>query len=490
VTTARRAVRASHAHAHFGRGWTLPRLVLGTAGLLIPAVDGLCAQGRPEAPITPVGLIGTVTDAATLSVLGLAAASDGNGSPLSARNDLWFGVTQPLARLGRVRVTALASGTTGVRDAAGRSGAMHGLATVRARARFGDQHVWSAVSYGRGTLDGEVTASTMAAMGMMGASAAAIPFGRAGADTTISRRVDLGQMGRAEAGLLTTQGGVVLAFGVAMERATRVTTQTLRIETPESGIDPMFDGAARIVTNRTMRSLQRRDVATGLASAGFQTGATQWLVSVTAPVATWVSSDALSPNPRPLPTVASVAMVRPLTGWLSLVGAAASNTATMDGGSLREAVRGRADRAFSPVVAVGLRLSRLPWRSSDGTPSGILAFETRTLGAVDAMSLEALTMETAIAAGPSSADTLRVVLLIDAPRAESVELMGDATSWAVTPMRRTTSGRWRAELKLAPGMHRVIVRADGGKWTAPPGLPVGNDDYGEPVGLLQIRGRL
>ena len=464
-------------------------MLLGSAGFLIPTVDGLVAQGRPDAPIAPVGIIGGVTDAATLSVLGLAAASDGQGAPLSARNDLWIGITQPVARVGRVRLTALASGTAGGRDPVGRGGAMHGLATLRARARFGNQHVWSAVSYGRGSLDGDVGTSPMDAMGLMGASAA-IPFGRVGADTTISRRVDLGQVGRAEAGLLTTQGGVVLAFGVAMERATRVTTQTLRIETPEAGVDPMFDGAARIVTNRTIRSLQRRDVATGLASAGFQTGATQWLVSVTAPVATWISSDALGPNPRPVPTVASVAMVRPITGWLSLVGAAASNTATMDGGSLREAVRERADRAFSPVVAVGLRLSRLPWRTSDGTPNGILAFETRTLGAVDAMSVEALSTEPAGASGSSAVDTLRVVLLIDAPRAESVELMGDATSWSVTPMRRTTSGRWRAELKLSPGMHRVIVRADGGKWTAPPGLPVGNDDYGEPVGLIQIRGRL
>jgi len=66
-------------------------------------------------------------------------------------------------------------------------------------------------------------------------------------------------------------------------------------------------------------------------------------------------------------------------------------------------------------------------------------------------------------------------------------LMGDATSWTVTQMRRHPSGRWRAELKLAPGMHRLIVRSDGGKWVAPPGLPVGNDDYGTPVGMVLIK---
>jgi 1,4-alpha-glucan branching enzyme len=84
-------------------------------------------------------------------------------------------------------------------------------------------------------------------------------------------------------------------------------------------------------------------------------------------------------------------------------------------------------------------------------------------------------------------DTLRVVLLVDAPRAESVELMGDATQWSVTRLRRLPNGRWRAELKLPPGAHRVAVRADGGAWIAPPGLPIGNDEFGSPVGLLIVR---
>jgi hypothetical protein len=224
-----------------------------------------------------------------------------------------------------------------------------------------------------------------------------------------------------------------------------------------------------------------------MASVGFQAGAAQWLVSVTAPVASWISSDALAPTPASVPTVASVAVVKPVNAWLSLVGAAASNAATIDGGALRDAVQDRQGRRYAPVVAVGVRLSRLPWSDGDGTPSGILAFETRTLGAVDAASLSAIDASDASDAG-SVNDTLRVVLLIDAPRAESVELMGDATAWSVTRMRRTSHGRWRAELQLAPGMHRITVRADGGKWIAPPGLPIGNDDYGEPVGLIHIKG--
>jgi 1,4-alpha-glucan branching enzyme len=84
---------------------------------------------------------------------------------------------------------------------------------------------------------------------------------------------------------------------------------------------------------------------------------------------------------------------------------------------------------------------------------------------------------------------VRVELVIDAPRAGSVELMGDATEWTVTHLARLRDGRWRTELRLPPGVHRIAVRSDGGPWMAPPGLPTGNDDFGTPVGLIILRGR-
>jgi hypothetical protein len=53
-------------------------------------------------------------------------------------------------------------------------------------------------------------------------------------------------------------------------------------------------------------------------------------------------------------------------------------------------------------------------------------------------------------------------------------------------MTRVSKGRWRAELRLTPGVHRIAIRADRGKWMAPPSLPVGNDDYGTPVGMMVV----
>lgn len=438
------------------------------------------AQVRGDAPIAPAATIGPVTDASTLSVLGMAALPDGTGNALTQRNDLWLGATQPLGRIGRVRLSALGTGNWRVPQGVGTDGQLEGTLALRARARVGEQRIWSAISYGHASVNGANPTADILVNAMPPMSAGGLDL-RA-ADTTVSRRVDVGAISRAEAGVMTNVSGMEFSFGFSVERATRTTTQTLTIDEPDAITMPTVGGATRLVSNRTTRSLQRRDIATGIASLGFNTGPTTWLVSVTSPVATWISSDALAPKPSMLPTVASLAVVQPVTAWLSLVGAAATNAATVGGTALRDELDNHRARSFAPVLAIGVRISRLPFRGTDGTPGGILAFETRTLGAVDSLSVEQ-------GVSAPDGDTLRVVLLIDAPRAESVELMGDATEWTITQMRRATNGRWRAELKLAPGMHRITVRADGGAWIAPPGLPMGNDDYGSPVGMITVRGK-
>jgi hypothetical protein len=445
------------------------------------SAEQLRAQVRGDAPMAPASTIGPVTDASTFSVLGIASLPDGNGNSLAQRNDLWFGATQPVGRLGRIRLALLGSGNVHFTDGVTGHAQAQGVLSVRARARLGEQRLWSAVSYGRSSVNGQPGTNPFGSSlaRLMAPSIAADPLI---GDTTITRRIDVGQLARAEGGMVTTYLGVDFAFGLSFERATRVTTQTFTVDVPRPMVN-VPTGAGRLTNSSTLRTVQRRDLATGIASAGFNTGQAQWLLSVTAPVARWITSDALAPTPQTVPTVASVAVVQPVTGWLSLVGAAATNGATVGGAMLRDELRNRS--AFSPMVALGVRISRLPWRDNDGTPGGILAFEARTLGVVDSASIETGRPDDALLA--TVRDTLRVVLLIDAPKAESVELMGDATQWSITPMRRLQNGRWRAELKLSPGMHRIVVRADGGQWIAPPGLPIGNDEYGSPVGMVLVR---
>ena len=446
----------------------------------VAPLHGVLAQ-QGQSPVAPGSSIGPATDASTFSVLGLASVPD-RGSRMPQRNELWLGATQPIGQVGRVKFSAIGSGNWRVRDAVGANSGVEGLVALRARARVGSVRTWSAVSYGHVDVSGmtgsELLPGRMASMGT------GLDGGRA--DTTVSSRVDIGNIGRAEAGLLTNVSGVELSFGFSVERATRVTTQTLTINVND-GAPPSPAGAERDVSTRTVRGLQRRDIATGIAAMAFNTGSAAWLVSVTSPVATWITSDALAPKPRVSPTIASLAVVQPLAAWLSIVGAASSNSASVGTTILRDDIAGRRG-SIAPVVALGFRIARMPFSGrNDDTPNGILSFETRMIGGVDSATVTHAARERNAIADDS--DTLRVLLMIDAPRAETVEIMGDATQWVVTQMQRNRNGRWRAELKLSPGVHRITVRADGGRWMAPPGLPMSNDDYGSPAGMIVVRGK-
>jgi hypothetical protein len=475
VTLARRLSRASRRRSLRSRGVA----ALCASSVLAAVIAApLSAQRVGEAPVAPASAIGPATSAATFSLLGLASSVDG-GSPITQRSDIWMGATQPLGRLGNVRFSAIGNANVRARDAVGTNSAAEGLLALRARARFNGAQVWTAVSYGYANVNGDLTGHSLGLSPAFNTG-----FDGAHVDTTIARRVDIGSISRAEAGILTHVSGVEFSFGMSVERASRVTTQTLTID--EAGFTapmPMPGGGSRFVSTRTTRSLQRRDIATGIASVDFSTGPATWLVSVTSPVATWITSDALAPKPRIAPTVASIAVVQPVTAWLSVIGAAATNSASVGTTALRDDLGPGRNRNFAPVIALGVRIARLPFFGhADDTPSGILSFETRTIGSVDVATVPS-TVD-----ADTDRDTLRVVLLIDAPKAESVELMGDATQWTVTRMTRSQSGKWRADLKLVPGVHRITVRADGGKWIAPPNLPIGNDDYGSPVGMIVVRG--
>lgn len=477
MTPVRRLPRASHRRSSKSSGQcrlsALAWLAIASAPL---ASAPLLAQRRGDSPIAPSSALGPVTDSPTLSVLGLAALPDGSGNALTNRNEIWMGATQPLLKLGNVRFSAIGSGNWQARDAVGTSSSVAGLVSLRARARFGETHVWSAASYGRADL------RTDAGVQMGGVRNTLIPpgFGTSAiADTTVSRRFDVGNVGRVEGGFLTNVSGIEFSFGLSVERATRVTTQTLTINEATGSI-PMAS-AERVQAVRTLRSTQQRDIASSIASMGFNTGATQWLISLTAPVATWVSTDALGAKSKVPPAIASLAIAQPIAAWLSVIGAASTNSSTVGSIALRDEIGDSRYHRFAPIVALGLRFTQLPFRGRvDDTPRGILSFETRTIGAVDSATVEQ-------GAPLADGDTLRVVLLIDAPRAESVELMGDVTEWTVTQLTRAKNGRWRAELKLSPGVHRLMIRADGGSWIAPPGYPVGNDDYGAPVGMIVVR---
>ncbi len=99
---------------------------------------------------------------------------------------------------------------------------------------------------------------------------------------------------------------------------------------------------------------------------------------------------------------------------------------------------------------------------------------------------------------PERARALRVmpyVLLTDdadprafrvrAAGARTLEVMGDFTDWEARPLVRAGSV-FDLGAKLTSGVHRLLVRVDGGAWRAAVNTPVVDDEFGGKVGLLVV----
>lgn len=68
--------------------------------------------------------------------------------------------------------------------------------------------------------------------------------------------------------------------------------------------------------------------------------------------------------------------------------------------------------------------------------------------------------------------------------ARRVELTGDFTEWTPVMLIALGGGWWGSELPIAPGLHQVQVRIDGGPWQVPPGLPTTEGDFVGRAGVL------
>ena len=81
----------------------------------------------------------------------------------------------------------------------------------------------------------------------------------------------------------------------------------------------------------------------------------------------------------------------------------------------------------------------------------------------------------------------RYRLTIRVPGATQVEVASDVTAWQPVAMRRLRDDLWVVELSLAAGVHQLSVRADGGRWSAPPGLASADDDFGGSSGAFVVQ---
>jgi len=86
--------------------------------------------------------------------------------------------------------------------------------------------------------------------------------------------------------------------------------------------------------------------------------------------------------------------------------------------------------------------------------------------------------------GPVAGSGREVVVMV--PRAHTVELAGDFTDWRPVPLESWGDEQWRAVLPIPPGLHRLAIRTDGGRWHAPPGTRPIQSEFGGEVAEIVV----
>jgi len=73
-----------------------------------------------------------------------------------------------------------------------------------------------------------------------------------------------------------------------------------------------------------------------------------------------------------------------------------------------------------------------------------------------------------------------------APNAHRVEISGDFSGWEPVALESVSNGKWRADVHAATGVHRLLMRVDGGEWAPPPNVAVARDELLGDVGVVTV----
>lgn len=133
------------------------------------------------------------------------------------------------------------------------------------------------------------------------------------------------------------------------------------------------------------------------------------------------------------------------------------------------------------TVAGGEHL-RDPARGVPATRFATVALRVTALGGRSSALAATRGAGTAVTMAADAGGTLRVQVY---GPAEVVEVMGEFSDWH--PLRLHRDGdAWILPRRLQSGLHRVLVRVDGGEWRTPDNLPRTEDEFGTRVGLVVV----
>ena len=138
--------------------------------------------------------------------------------------------------------------------------------------------------------------------------------------------------------------------------------------------------------------------------------------------------------------------------------------------------RGLPARSYA---SLGMRFARTPLLGYGGPPP---VAEGGSAGGGGAAAPERWAFDVVAGAEGEGSYTL----VVRAPTARAVEVMGSFTDWQPVALASSGDGRWQATLRIPRGIHQVNMRVNGGAWRAPPGLTTTVDGFNGTVGVLVI----
>ncbi|MFO7262388.1 MAG: glycogen-binding domain-containing protein [bacterium] len=139
------------------------------------------------------------------------------------------------------------------------------------------------------------------------------------------------------------------------------------------------------------------------------------------------------------------------------------------------------NRRLALTIAAGDHL-RDPTRGVPATGFAMVALRITALGERGKALAAGKGAGAAVTVSAEAGGALRVHVYGDA---KVVEVMGAFSGWQ--PLRLERDGDvWLLPRRLQSGLHRILVRVDGGEWRTPDNLPRAEDEFGTMVGLLVV----